>query len=82
MAWDSDTLSSDSDDLNSKPSDNLSPKPAKKGWGKGGAWVGKTKVKAAGKGFGKGIGTRKSTSAPRGEGRKGQTTKSNALKNA
>lgn len=76
MAWDSDTTSSTDDDLDSKPTNNFAAKP----------FGGKTKVKGApksfGKGFGKGIGTRKSTSAPRGSGRKGLTTKSNALKDA
>lgn len=75
MAWDNDTVAGDTDDLDSKPADNLSPKKS--------SFVGsKTKIKGAGKSFGKGIGTRKSTSAPRGSGRKGGTNKSNALKGA
>lgn len=68
-----DLYAADTDDLDTKPTDNLSAKPA---------FGGKTKVKGVGKPFGKGIGTRKSTSAPKGDGRKGQTTKKNALKQA
>jgi hypothetical protein len=82
MAWDSDSGSANEDDLDSKPTDNQTVPGVKKA---APPFGGKTKVKGAksfGKGFIKGIGTRKSTSAPRGEGRKGQTTKSNALKNA
>jgi hypothetical protein len=80
MAWDSDSTSANEDDLDSKPSDNQSPTIGKKSPG---ALIGiKVKVKGAPKGFGKGIGTRKSTSTPRGFGRKGSTTKANALKNA
>lgn len=84
MAWDNgsgDTDSSTEDDLDSKPADNeFAPKKLPFGGGK-------TKVKGA-SGLGnltkvsKGIGSRKSTSAPHGSGRKGSTTKSNALKNA
>lgn len=72
MAWDSDATSSTDDDLESKPTNNFAPKKPAIFSG------GKTKIKGASKG----IGTRKSTNAPRGTGRKGSTNKSNALKNA
>lgn len=78
MAWDSDTTSSTDDDLQGKAADNeFAPKKLPFGGGK-------TKVKGATNfaKVSKGIGTRKSTSAPKGSGRKGSTTKSNALKNA
>lgn len=81
MAWDSDSSAANDDDLDSSPSDNeFAPKKLPFG-------EGKLKVKGA-SGLGnltkvsKGTGTRKSTAAPRGSGRKGNTTKSNALKNA
>lgn len=87
MAWDngsSDTDSSTEDDLDAKPTDHEFGPSMRKPTPFGG---GKPKVKGA-SGLGsltkvsKGIGSRKSTSAPRGSGRKGSTTKSNALKNA
>lgn len=80
MAWNNDTSSSTDDELGSKPANNESPSPGKKkGWG-----LGKTKIKGA-PSFGKttiGSGSRKSSGAPKGFGRKGSTTKGNALKNA
>lgn len=77
MAWNNDTTSASEDDLDSKASPNSLPTGSKD------PLIGiKIKVKNAPKGFSKGIGTRKSTSAPRGAGKKGTTTKANSLKNA
>lgn len=77
MAWNNDTTSSTDDELDSKAAPNSLPTGGKN------PLIGiKIKVKNAPKGFSKGIGTRKSTSAPKGLGKKGSTTKANALKNA
>lgn len=78
MAWNNDTSSSTDDELDAKFANNESA-GKKKGWG-----LGKTKIKGA-PSFGKttiGSGSRKSSGAPKGFGRKGSTTKGNALKNA
>ncbi len=84
MAWNnsSDSTSANQDDLDSTPSDSFGTGKVvfgkrKKGFAKISSANTSGSVKVS-----KGIGTRKSTSAPRGSGRKGSTTKSNALKNA
>jgi hypothetical protein len=78
-----DILSADQDELDSKASDNVAPGlKKKKGWGGSkGTKIGSGNLGGLVK-VSKGIGTRKSTGAPKGFGRKGNTTKANALKNA
>lgn len=70
-----DITSSTKDDLESKPSDNEFTKPTAKKVGVVIKPIGKLKIKAIGFGKSAGIGTRKSTSAPKGFGQKkvGQT---------
>ncbi len=90
MAWNnsSDSTSANQDDLDSKASNNLVPSDHEfgpsmrpKGKRRGFAKISSANTSGSVK-VSKGIGTRKSTSAPRGSGRKGSTTKGNALKNA